>query len=128
MVPIPDVDSAVPRRRHPSECLPCQGVLALGLDPFLFSPLLTPLDFAGQILGAGSAAPGGGTSSRESEHEVQRLSPHSATAILVCFQKRQLNLDEEIFDQCVDTVIALLEEVNDEKFRLTNRKPVTQES
>jgi len=59
---------------------------------------------------------------------VQRLSPHSAVAILVCFEKRQLNLDEEIFDQCLDTIIDFLEKVNDEKYRLTNRKPITPES
>lgn len=63
------------------------------------------------------------------EHEVQPLSPYTALATLVLFKQRRLNIGEEMYDQCVDTIVGLLEEVNDEKFRLIPRNDsVTPES
>jgi len=43
------------------------------------------------------------------------------------FKQRRLNLTEEQFDECVDNLIGFLEELNDERYRLEHRKPVTPE-
>lgn len=58
----------------------------------------------------------------------QPISYFTAVGVLVAFKNKQLNLDEEVFEQCVDTVISLLEETNNEKYRLKNRQPITPES
>lgn len=62
------------------------------------------------------------------EHEVQHLSYFTAVGVLVAFANKQLNLDQEVYDQCLDTLVELLERVNDEQYRLTNKKPITPES
>jgi len=38
--------------------------------------------------------------------------------MLCMFKQRRLNLTQVEFDQCLDTVIDLLDECNNEKFRL----------
>jgi len=58
----------------------------------------------------------------------QPMSFFTAVGVLVAFRDRKLNLDEEIFEQCLDTLIGLLEDVNNEKYRLRNRQPITPES
>jgi len=58
---------------------------------------------------------------------VQPLSPYTALASLVLFKQRRLTMSEEFYDQCVDTVVSLLEDVNDEKYRLEQRKTPTPE-
>lgn len=58
----------------------------------------------------------------------QQISYYTAVGVLVAFKNKQLDLDEEIFDTCVDTLVELLEATNDEKYRLHNRKPVNPES
>lgn len=66
---------------------------------------------------------------RTQEHEVQQpISFFTAVGILVAFRNKQLNLDEEIFEVCFDVICGLLEDVNNEKYRLQNRKPITPES
>lgn len=59
------------------------------------------------------------------EHVVQPLSPYTALASLVLFKQRRLSMSEEFYDQCVDTIVALLEEVNDERYRLEQRQTPT---
>jgi len=46
------------------------------------------------------------------------MSPASAAALLEMFEARKLELTEAQYDQLVDTVVSLLEKVNDQKFRL----------
>lgn len=53
---------------------------------------------------------------------MQRLSPYTALATLLLFKEKKLAIDEETFDQCVDTLVSVLEDTNDEKYRLTQRK------
>lgn len=45
----------------------------------------------------------------------------SAAARLWLFARRELELSEEDFDTAMDLVVELLEEVNNEKFRVTPR-------
>lgn len=54
---------------------------------------------------------------------MQPLSLIAAAAILEAFSKRHINLDEEFYEQCVDTIVEALEKCNDDKFRLTARQP-----
>lgn len=58
----------------------------------------------------------------------QPISFYTAVGVLVAFKNRQLNLDEEVFETCFDVLVSLLEEVNNEKYRLQNRQPITPES
>lgn len=51
----------------------------------------------------------------------QQLSFFTAVGVLVAFRDRKLNLDEEVFEQCFDTVVSLLEDCNNEKYRVLNR-------
>jgi len=49
--------------------------------------------------------------------------------MLTMFKQRRLNMDEEMFDQCVDALVELLEATNNEKFRLEKVPgPITLES
>lgn len=57
----------------------------------------------------------------------QHMSYFTAVGVLVAFQKKQLNLDEAVYEQCLDTIVELLEECNNERYRLTNRIPTTPE-
>jgi len=50
---------------------------------------------------------------------VTSMSPYTALATLVLFKQRRLNIDQVTYDQCLDVIIDLLEECNNEKFRLT---------
>jgi len=69
-------------------------------------------------LGEGETAQGRYRHLSTKEHEVQHPSPYTALAFLAMFKQRRLNLTHEQFDECVDNLIAFLEELNDEKYRL----------
>jgi len=47
--------------------------------------------------------------------------------MLTMFKQRRINLDVETYETCIDVIVGLLEEVNDEKFRLLGN-PTTPES
>lgn len=47
------------------------------------------------------------------------LSPLSALFQLLCFKRRIVGMTERHFDDCFDVVTGLLEEANNERFRLT---------
>lgn len=55
---------------------------------------------------------------------MQRQSPYTALALLVLFKQKAVTIDEDTFDVCVDTLVGLLEEVNDEKYRLSQKKVI----
>lgn len=55
------------------------------------------------------------------------MSYFTAVGVLVAFQKKQLNLDEAVYEQCLDTIVELLEECNNERYRLTNKVQITPE-
>jgi len=45
------------------------------------------------------------------------------------FKQRKLTLTHEQYDECVDNIIAFLEELNDERYRLEGQPTrITQES
>jgi len=46
------------------------------------------------------------------------LSPLSALFQLLCFKRRLVGMTEQHFDDCFDAVTTLLEEANNERFRL----------
>lgn len=52
------------------------------------------------------------------EHHVQHPSPYTSLAFLAMFKQRKLTLTHEQYDECVDNIIAFLEELNDERYRL----------
>lgn len=61
--------------------------------------------------------------------KTPKVSPFTAVAMLTMFKQRRLNMDEEMFDTCVDALVQLLEDTNDEKFRLERIPgPITLES
>lgn len=47
------------------------------------------------------------------------MSPYTALAMLVLFKGGKMPLTESAFDECVDRLVALLEDCNDERYRLT---------
>lgn len=51
------------------------------------------------------------------------MSPHTAISLLLLFKRQQHPLTEAEFDLCFDTIVQLLEEVNEEKYRLTTHVP-----
>jgi len=62
-------------------------------------------------------------------NQEPKVSPFTAVAMLTMFKQRRLNMDERMFDQCVDALVELLEATNDEKFRLERLPgPITLES
>jgi len=50
------------------------------------------------------------------------LSPFLALAQLVMFKRKALPMTESRYEECVDAVVTLLEEVNDESYRLINEE------
>jgi len=58
------------------------------------------------------------------EHVVQPPSPYTALGMLLMFKQRRIDLDEETYDVCVDVLVGVLEDVNDEKFRLQPRRVI----
>jgi len=52
-------------------------------------------------------------------NQTPKVSPHTALALLLLFKQRRLELDERQYEECVDTIVELLEQVNDESYRLT---------
>jgi len=62
-------------------------------------------------------------------NQTPKVSPFTAVAMLTMFKQRRLNMHEEQFHQCVDALVELLEQTNNEKFRLEKIPgPITQES
>jgi len=61
-------------------------------------------------------------------NQATKLSPFTAVAMLTMFKQRRITMDEETYEQCVDAIVLLLEQVNDESYRLEGRQPVTPES
>lgn len=52
-----------------------------------------------------------------------KIRPALALTILEAFAKRQVGLTREVFEECFDSVTALLEHANNEVFRLTDDHP-----
>jgi len=50
-----------------------------------------------------------------------RQSPYTALSLLLMFKQQKITLDESVFDLSFDTIVQFLEEVNEEKYRLTPR-------
>jgi len=46
------------------------------------------------------------------------LSPYTALSLLLLFKQRRIPLTQTQFDQCFDTIVDVLDEANNEKFRL----------
>lgn len=55
-----------------------------------------------------------------------RPTPFTAISLLTMFERKKIVLDWATYECCVDEVVSLLERVNDEKYRLTD-KSVTPE-
>jgi len=94
-------------------------------NPFLFSLSLTPLDLWGYFFGTREPRPGRVPHLLDKEHEVpQQPSPLTSLCMLLMFKQRRIGLARADYDLYWDTIIAALEECNNETFRLED-EPVT---
>jgi len=50
-------------------------------------------------------------------------SPFTATSMLLLFKQRRIELNEQDFNLYFDTILEMLEEVNNERYRLEKEAP-----
>jgi len=53
---------------------------------------------------------------------MQKPSPYTALSLLLLFKQRRIPLTVTEYDMYFDTILELLEDVNNERFRLEERR------
>lgn len=51
---------------------------------------------------------------------MRKQSPYLAVHVLVAFQRKQVSLTEEAFDEAFDEITSFLEKCNNERYRLVS--------
>lgn len=89
-----------------------QGGLVLRLNPLFFSSPLTPLDTGAYFL------PVRRHQAADHETKMKNRSPFVAVSLLYQFVQGRMSMTVDTFDTCFDTLTWLLEQANNEKYRL----------